>query len=201
MIKKMKMLVASNNKGKLREFNSILGELGIECVSMADVGIDIEVEETGTTFLENARIKAEEIYKIAKIPTVSDDSGLEVDYLGGEPGVYSARYSGEHGNDEKNNQKLLENLEGIPFDKRTGRFRSVVYLVLDEHTHLYANGTAEGIILTEAKGENGFGYDPLFFSPTLGKTFAEASAKEKNDISHRGNAIRELKKKLEEIVK
>ena len=195
----MKMLVASNNKGKLREFNSILGELGIECVSMADMGIDIEVDETGTTFLENAKIKAEEIYKIAKIPTVSDDSGLEVDFLGGEPGVYSARYGGEHGNDLKNNEKLLKNLKGVPEEKRTARFKSVVYLVLDENTHIWAEGSVEGIILTEARGENGFGYDPLFYSPKLGKTFAQAEAQEKNSISHRGNAIRELKKKLEEL--
>ena len=166
----MKFLVASNNKGKLREFNAILSELGIECVSMGEMGINIEVDETGTTFLENARIKAEEIYKIAKIPTVSDDSGLEVDYLGGEPGVYSARYAGDHGNDKENNLKLLKNLEGVPDEKRTGRFKSVVYLVLDENTHIWAEG------------------------------FAEATAEEKNAISHRGNAIRDLKKKLEKII-
>ena len=195
----MKLLVASNNKGKLKEFNSILGELGIECVSMADMGIDIEVEENGTTFLENAKIKAEEIYKIARIPTVSDDSGLEVDYLGGEPGVYSARYAGEHGDDEKNNQKVLEKLSGVPYEKRTGRFKSVVYLVLDENTHLFAEGTAEGYILEKPDGENGFGYDPLFYSPVLEKTFAKASPKEKNDVSHRGEAIRKLKEKLEKI--
>lgn len=197
----MKMLVASNNKGKLREFNSILGELGIECISMADMGIDVEVDETGTTFLENAKIKAEEIYKIAKIPTVSDDSGLEVDFLNGEPGVYSARYAGEHGDDLKNNEKLLNKLHAVPYEKRTARFKSVVYLVLDENTQVWAEGSVEGIILTEVKGENGFGYDPLFFSPQLNKTFAEADASEKNSISHRGNAIRELKKKLEEIKK
>lgn len=197
----MKILVASNNKGKLREFNSILGELGIECVSMGDMGIDIEVEENGTTFLENAKIKAEEIYKIVKMPTVSDDSGLEVDFLGGEPGVYSARYAGEHGNDKKNNEKLLSNLKDVPYNKRTARFKSVVYLVLDENTSLYAEGTVSGIILNEEKGENGFGYDPLFYSEELGKTFAEATGEEKNSISHRGNAIRELKKKLEQLNK
>lgn len=197
----MKILVASNNKGKLREFNSILGELGIECVSMEDIGIKTDVEETGKTFLENAKIKAEAIYKIAGIPTVSDDSGLEVDCLGGKPGVYSARYGGEHGNDKKNNQKLLEDMKDVPAEQRTGRFKSVVYLIIDENTHIYAEGTAEGVILTEKRGENGFGYDPLFFSPILGKTFAEASEKEKNDVSHRGSAIRDLKKKLENVIK
>ena len=192
----MKLLVASNNKGKLKEFNSILGELGIECVSMKDMGIDIEVEETGNTFLENAKIKAEEIYKKVKIPTVSDDSGLEVDALNGEPGVFSARYAGTHGDDTANNRKLLENLKNIPYEKRTARFKSVVYLVIDENTSLYAEGTAEGYILDSPKGENGFGYDPLFYSPVLGKTFAEAKSAEKNAVSHRGTAIRELKKKL-----
>ena len=197
----MKVLVASNNKGKLKEFNKILGELGIECISMNDAGIDIDVEETGTTFLENAKIKAEAIYKIAKIPTVSDDSGLCVDALGGEPGVYSARYAGEHGNDEKNNEKLLANLKNIPSEKRTARFMSVVYLVLDDNTAISAQGTAEGFIIDEPKGENGFGYDPIFFSPTLGKTFAQASVEEKNAISHRGSALRELKRKLSAIKK
>ena len=197
----MKVLVASNNKGKLKEFNKILGELGIECISMNDAGIDIDVEETGTTFLENAKIKAEAIYKIAKIPTVSDDSGLCVDALGDEPGVYSARYTGEHGNDEKNNEKLLANLKNIPLEKRTARFMSVVYLVLDDNTAISAQGTAEGFIIDEPKGENGFGYDPIFFSPTLGKTFAQASVEEKNAISHRGSALRELKRKLSAIKK
>lgn len=197
----MKVLVASNNKGKLKEFNKILGELGIECISMNDAGIDIDVEETGTTFLENAKIKAEAIYKIAKIPTVSDDSGLCVDALGGEPGVYSARYAGEHGNDEKNNEKLLANLKNILPEKRTARFMSVVYLVLDDNTAISAQGTAEGFIIDEPKGENGFGYDPIFFSPTLGKTFAQASVEEKNAISHRGSALRELKRKLSAIKK
>lgn len=197
----MKVLVASNNKGKLKEFNKILGELGIECISMNDAGIDIDVEETGTTFLENAKIKAEAIYKIAKIPTVSDDSGLCVDALGGEPGVYSARYAGEHGNDKKNNEKLLANLKNIPPEKRTARFMSVVYLVLDDNTAISAQGTAEGFIIDEPKGKNGFGYDPIFFSPTLGKTFAQASVEEKNAISHRGSALRELKRKLSAIKK
>ena len=109
----MKLLVATNNKGKMREFNKILGELGIECVSLKDMNIDVDVEENGKTFLENAKIKAKEIYKIAKMPTVSDDSGLEVDALNGEPGVYSARYSGVHGEDEKNNELVLEKLKDV----------------------------------------------------------------------------------------
>ncbi len=194
----MKLLVASNNKGKLKEFNTILGELGIECVSMADMGIDIDVPETGTTFMENAKIKAEAIYKIAKVPTVSDDSGLVVDALNGEPGVYYARYGGKTGDDKANIEKLLYNLKNVPV--RTARFKSALWLVLDENTSVTAEGSVEGVIIDEPRGDNGFGYDPVFFSPALGKTFAEADGKEKNSVSHRGNAIRELKVKLSEIV-
>jgi len=195
--KNMKLLVATNNKGKMREFNKILGSLGIECVSLKDMGIDIDVEENGTTFLENAKIKAEEIYKIAGIPTVSDDSGLEVDALGGEPGVYSARYSGVHGDDEANNRLLLKNLENVPDEKRNARFKCAVYLVMSDNVHYFAEGAAEGFILHEKKGENGFGYDPLFFSTDLKKGFAEASDEEKNSVSHRGKALRALKEKME----
>lgn len=194
----MKLLVATNNMGKLREFNKILGELGIECVSLKDMGINIDVEEDGKTFLENAKIKAEEVFKIAGIPTVSDDSGLEVDALFGEPGVYSARYAGVHGDDEANNRLLLEKLKDVPDEKRSARFKCAIYLVMSEDKHYFSEGSAEGYILYEKKGENGFGYDPLFFSSDLKKGFAEASDEEKNSVSHRGKALRGLKKKLEE---
>ena len=192
----MKMLVATNNKGKLREFNDIFGELGIECVSLKDLNIEADVEENGKTFLENAKIKAEAFYKMAGIPTVSDDSGLEVDALFGEPGVYSGRYSGGHGNDEENNALVLKKLENVEDEKRTARFKSALYLVIDENTHYYAEGAAEGIILREKRGENGFGYDPILYSPELGKSFAEAGSDEKNSVSHRGRAIKALKEKL-----
>ena len=194
----MKLLVATNNMGKLREFNKILGELGIECVSLKDMGINIDVEEDGKTFLENAKIKAEEVFKIAGIPTVSDDSGLEVDALFGEPGVYSARYAGVHGDDEANNRLLLEKLKDVPDEKRSARFKCAIYLVMSEDKHYFSEGGAEGFILHSKKGENGFGYDPLFFSSDLKKGFAEASDEEKNSVSHRGKALRGLKKKLEE---
>ena len=194
----MKLLVATNNMGKLREFNKILGELGIECVSLKDMGINIDVEEDGKTFLENAKIKAEEVFKIAGIPTVSDDSGLEVDALFGEPGVYSARYAGTHGDDEANNRLLLEKLKDVPDEKRTARFKCAIYLVMSEDKHYFSEGSAEGFILHSKKGENGFGYDPLFFSSDLKKGFAQASDEEKNSVSHRGKALRGLKKKLEE---
>lgn len=195
----MKLLVATNNQGKLKEFNKILGDLGIECVSLKDMNINIDVEENGSTFLENAKIKAKEIYKIAKMPTVSDDSGLEIDALNGEPGVYSARYSGVHGDDEANNKLVLEKMKDVPNEKRTARFKSAVYLVLDEGREYYAQGSTEGMIMREKHGENGFGYDPIFFSTVLHKSFAEVSGDEKNSVSHRGNAIRALKKKLEEL--
>ncbi len=192
----MKILVATNNKGKLREFNKILGELGIECVSLSELGIEADVEENGKTFMENAKIKADFFYKLAGIPTVADDSGLEVDALSGEPGVYSARYAGVHGDDEANNALLLKNLENVPDEKRTARFKCALYLVMSDEKHYTAEGSAEGIMLREKCGENGFGYDPLFYSLDLKKGFAQASADEKNSVSHRGKAIRELKEKL-----
>ncbi len=190
----MKLLVATNNQGKLKEFNEILGELGIECVSLKEMGISVDVEETGATFLENALLKAKEIYKIAKIPTISDDSGLMVDALGGEPGVYSARYAGEPSDDNKNMDKLLSNLQGEK--NRTARFKSVIAAVFSEDDVLVSEGECEGVIIDEKRGENGFGYDPIFYVESLGKTFAQMTDQEKNSLSHRGNAIRALKEQL-----
>ncbi len=190
----MRFLVATNNQGKLKEFNQILGELGIECVSLRDLGITADVEETGTTFLENALLKAKEIYHIAKIPTISDDSGLMVDALGGEPGVYSARYAGEPTDDQRNMDKLLANLKEEP--NRTARFKSVIAAVFSEDDVVVAEGECEGVIIDEKRGENGFGYDPIFYVESLGKTFSEMTDAEKNSLSHRGNAIRNLKEQL-----
>ncbi len=192
----MKLLVATNNQGKLKEFNEILGELGIECVSLKDMGITVDVEETGTTFLENALLKAKEIYKIAGIPTISDDSGLMVDVLNGEPGVYSARYAGEPSDDNKNMDKLLLNLKGK--ENRTAQFKSVIAAVFSEEDILVSEGTCEGVIIDEKRGDNGFGYDPIFYVETYSKTFAEMTDEEKNSLSHRGNAIRALKEQLKE---
>jgi XTP/dITP diphosphohydrolase len=192
----MKFLIATNNKGKLKEFNKILESLGIECISLKDMGIDIEVEETERTFLGNARLKAKELYKIAKIPTISDDSGLLVEALSGEPGVYSARYAGDECDDHKNIEKLLSNMENIT--NRNAEFRSVVYAVLDDNTELYAEGICEGEILFEKIGLNGFGYDPVFYVKEFGKSFAQLTDDEKNSISHRGRAIKQLKEKINE---
>ena len=190
----MKLLIATNNQGKLKEFNEILGELGIECVSLKEMGISVDVEETGTTFLENALLKAKEIYSIAKIPTISDDSGLMVDALSGEPGVYSARYAGEHANDQKNMDKLLSKLQGV--ENRTARFKSVIAAVFSEDDILVSEGECEGVIIDEKRGDNGFGYDPVFYVEAMKKTFAQMTDGEKNSLSHRGNAIRNLKERL-----
>ncbi len=192
----MKLLVATNNMGKLKEFQQILSELQIECVSLKDMGISVDVEETGTTFLENALIKAKAIYDIAKIPTISDDSGLVVDALNGAPGVYSARYAGEPCDDQKNIDKLLSELSGI--SNRTARFQSVIAAVFSPEDVLVAEGSCEGEIIDEMRGENGFGYDPIFYVKALQKTFSEMTDAEKNSLSHRGNAIRALRDQLKE---
>ena len=190
----MKLLVATNNQGKLKEFNKILGELGIECVSLRDMGITADVEETGTTFLENALLKATEIYQIANMPTIADDSGLMVDALNGEPGVYSARYAGEPSDDCRNMDKLLANLKNE--QNRTARFKSVIAAVFSEDDIIVSEGECEGVIIDEKRGNNGFGYDPIFYVEELGKTFAEMTDAEKNSLSHRGKAIRALKAQL-----
>ncbi len=187
-----KLVVASGNKGKIREIKALLGDK-YEVVSMGELGITVEVEETGTTFLENAIIKAKAIYNLCSLPVVSDDSGLIVDALGGEPGVYSARYAGEPSNDENNNAKLLKNLE----DKtdRTARFVSSV-VFYDGVNTISADGVVEGEILKEKQGKNGFGYDPLFFCYDLNKSFGVATQDEKGTVSHRARAFSALKEKI-----
>ena len=192
----LEKVIATNNKGKLKEFNKIFESLGIECVSLRDMGINIEVAETESTFLGNARLKAKEIYKIAKMPTVSDDSGLLVDALSGGPGVYSARYAGDECNDDKNIEKLLSNMAHIT--NRNAVFKSVVYAILDDETELYAEGICKGEILFEKIGSNGFGYDPVFYVREFDKSVAQLTDEEKNSISHRGRAIKQLKEKLSE---
>lgn len=190
----MKLVIATNNKNKLGEIQAILGQTFDEILTMKDLNLDIEVEETGTTFLENAMLKAREICKIVKLPTLADDSGLSVDSLDGAPGVYSARYAGLQHNDADNNVKLLDELKDKP--NRNAHFTSAVVLCFPDGEVISAEGYAYGEILKEQKGENGFGYDPLFFSRELKKTFAEASSDEKNAISHRKQALKKLFDKL-----
>ena len=194
----MKIVLASRNKKKKAELQALLSQYieNIEILSLDDVGIFDEIEEDGTTFEENALIKARAAAESGYIG-VGDDSGLEVDALGGAPGVYSARYAGEHGDDEANNNLLLKNLE----DKsdRSGRFVCCIACVFPEkygYEPVVVRGTVEGEIIKERHGDGGFGYDPLFFVSSLNKTFAEATPEEKNKISHRGNAIKAFAEKL-----
>ena len=185
----MKIAIATNNPNKLREIRAILGGFFDEALSLSDLGIDIDIEETGATLTENALIKARTIRDLTGLPALADDSGLMVDALGGAPGVYSARYAGEEHDDKKNNALLLKNLEGKP---RDAKFCSVIALCYPDGRELTAEGSAPGVILEEERGTGGFGYDPLFFSPELGKTFAEATPEQKNSVSHRSRALRAM---------
>ncbi len=195
----MKIIIATHNKHKLAEMRRILEPMGYEVVTDIDLGIKLtDVEENGHTFLENARIKAQSGCKESGLACIADDSGLCVDALNGEPGVYSARYTGVHGDDEANNIKLLKNLENVPNEKRTARFVCAICVAFPDGGEITAHGTCEGRIGFEKKGSNGFGYDPLFMVGD--KSFAELSADEKDAISHRGNALKELKEKLSSLV-
>lgn len=192
----MKILLASHNKNKIAELETLLKTVcaDAEVVSLSDVGFTGEIVEDGTTFEENALIKARTGARLGYI-TVADDSGLMVDALGGAPGVYSARYAGEDGNTEKNNAKLLAELQGVPKDKRTAHFVSVVACVFpDGREDIVVRGECPGEILTSPRGKTGFGYDPLFYYAPFHKTFAEMSADEKNSISHRGVAMQAFAK-------
>lgn len=199
------LVVASNNAHKIGEIREILKEDNIEVFSLKDLGIDIDVVEDGDTFMENAYKKAKEIYdyivenKLGDYMVMSDDSGLSVDILKGEPGVYSARYAGEHGNSEKNNEKLLKNLKEVPYEDRKARFICAMVLIDGENKIIKVQGEAEGYIIDNATGGGGFGYDPIFYVPEFKKTFAEMSSEDKNAISHRGKALNKLKKELNSL--
>lgn len=197
--KRIKLIAATKNKGKLDEFAQLLVQLPCDIVSMAEVGIEDDIEENGSTFEENALIKAKSVWKITGGTVMADDSGLEVDYLNGAPGVYSARYAGEGATDEDRNRKLLDALAGVPADKRSGRFVCVIAVVFPNGSSLTVRGTCEGYIATEPAGSNGFGYDPLLYVPEIGLTIAQMEADFKNSISHRGNALRKMVEKLEQV--
>ena len=188
-----KIVLASNNKGKVREFGEMLSTLNMEVIPQATFNIE-DADETGLTFVENAIIKARHASAIAGLPAIADDSGLEVDFLNGAPGIYSARYSGEGATDEKNLLKLLDALKDVPEEKRTARFQCVLVYMrhAEDPTPLICQGTWEGIILTEPQGENGFGYDPVFYVPTHNCSSAQLSSDEKNVLSHRGQALKKL---------
>lgn len=202
-----KFILASNNAHKIREIKEILKDFDFEILSLKEAGIDIDVEEDGKTFEENSFKKADEIRKYlasqgeSDFIVMADDSGLEVDYLKGAPGIYSARYAGEHGNDAKNNEKILNELKGVKEDDRKANFICVIVAVTDKGEKIVAEGKSYGIILEELSGNEGFGYDPLFFVPEYEKTFAEMTSDEKNTISHRGRALEKLKSKLKDLLK
>lgn len=195
----MKLIIASNNAHKVTEIKAILGDYYEEILSLRDAGIEIDVEEDADTFEGNALKKASEIFDAVDADAVlSDDSGLEVDALGGAPGVYSARYAGEGHDDAANNAKILENMKDVAEEKRTCRFVSAVALVRRDKQPVVVRGTVEGVLLRAPQGENGFGYDPLFFYEPFNKSFAELTAAEKNTVSHRKNALEALRAVLEQ---
>lgn len=195
----MKIIFATGNKDKLREIRAIFGELGIEVVSMKEAGINVDIVEDGKTFAENALIKARAVAKASGLPAMSDDSGLVVDALGGEPGIYSARYMGEDTSYRIKNANIIERLLGVPDEERTARFVCAAALVLPDGREFVREGAFEGRIGYEERGENGFGYDPIFYVPEKGCYSAELVPEEKNAISHRGKALREMRKVLEEL--
>ena len=196
----MDFILASKNRHKLREMSAILGQYGIELRLQSELDLDIDVEETGTTFEENALLKARAVMRASGMPAVADDSGLEVDALGGAPGIYSARYGGEAcRTDRERYELLLENLKGVPAEQRTARFVCVIAAAWPDGKELCVRGVCEGVILETPGKDNGFGYDPVFFVPGEGTTFSEMPPERKNEISHRANALRLFQKKLTEV--
>ena len=193
----MKLVLASQNKGKLKEMQAILGELGIEVVLQSELGLAVDVEETGTTFAENATLKAKAVMEASGLPAIADDSGLCVDWLQGAPGIYSARYGGVD-SDEERNQLLLNNKKGAP--DRSAHFHADIVCCFPNGDILNTAGDIFGTIAYAPNGEGGFGYDPIFFVPSLRKTLAQVPAEDKNAISHRGNALRAMAVKLKEYM-
>ena len=191
-----RLIFATGNEHKMVEIREILGELPVEILSMKDVGIKADIVENGSTFEENALIKAKEVCKLAGEMVLADDSGLEIDYLNGEPGIYSARYMGEDTSYRIKNQNLIDRLEGVPEEKRTARFVCAIAAAFPDGRSFVVRGTIEGIIGYEERGTNGFGYDPIFYLPQYGKYSAELSSDEKNAISHRGEALRRIREVL-----
>ena len=197
----MKIVFATGNEGKMREIRMIMSDLNMEIKSMKELGIDLQIDENGTTFEENARIKARAVAgelagRGEEAVVLADDSGLEVDWLNKEPGVYSARYMGEDTPYSVKNASLINRLRGVPDDKRTARFVCVIAAVFPDKTEYQTRASIEGIIGYEQKGANGFGYDPIFYLPEYGRYSAELPPDEKNRISHRGKALEKMKEYL-----
>ena len=192
-----KILIATKNDGKAREYRKLFELKGIEVITLKDLNEQVEIIENGKTFSENALIKAQTLTDKLNIPVLADDSGLVVDALNGAPGIYSARYAGDH-DDEANNKKLLEALKKVPDEKRTAHFHCSIVATAPDKTPLEANGDVYGLIAHEKHGEDGFGYDPLFYYPEFGKTFGEIGMEEKNKVSHRAKATENLLEKFDE---
>ena len=195
----MKVVLASKNQHKLVEISQITRLFGMELVLQSELGVDIDVEETGTTFEENSFLKAEAVMKATGLPALADDSGIAVDALGGAPGIYSARYGFDESLDDWGRlQLLLKNTEHVPDDQRQAQFVCVITMVTPQGQTIQARGEVHGMLAREPKGENGFGYDPIFYYPPMGMTTAELPSEVKNQISHRANALNILKEKLKE---
>lgn len=195
-----KIIFATGNEGKMKEIRLLLDDLGIEILSLKEAEIDLDIQEDGETFEENAVIKAKAVMNETGTLVLADDSGLEIDYLNGEPGVYSARYLGEDTSYRIKNQNLIDRLEGVPEEKRTARFVCIIAAVFPDGKILTTKGTIEGIIGYEERGEGGFGYDPIFWLPEYGCSTAELSMEKKNELSHRGKALRAMKKELKKAM-
>lgn len=202
-----RIVFATGNAGKIREIEAILADLGVEVISMKEAGVTAEIEENGSTYEENALIKARAVADCLKAAgqqadtaVMADDSGLEIDFLGREPGIYSARYLGEDTSYRIKNANLISRLEGVEDERRTARFVCAIAAVLPDGRELTSRGTIEGRIGYEEKGSNGFGYDPIFYVPEYGRTTAELSEEEKNRVSHRGNALRLMKRQLIDVM-
>lgn len=195
----MKVVLASKNKHKLEEISQITEKFGMELVLESDLGVDIDVEETGSTFEENSFLKAEAVMKATGLPALADDSGIAVDALNGEPGIYSARYGFDEGLDDWGRlQLLLKNTEQVPDERRQAKFVCVITLVTPQQEIIQARGEVHGMLLRTPAGQGGFGYDPIFYYPPLGKSLAELTPEEKNQVSHRANALQVFYQKLKE---
>lgn len=194
----MKIVFATGNQNKMREIHEIMDDLGLEIVSMKEAGIEADIVEDGQSFEENAVIKASAIASQCQDIVLADDSGLEVDALNKEPGIYSARYMGENTSYRIKNQNIIDRLAGVPKEKRTARFVCAVAAVFPDGTHTVVRETIEGCIGYEESGENGFGYDPIFYVPAYGCTTADLSPEQKNEISHRGKALKKIKELIRE---
>ena len=195
----LKLIIATHNIDKEKELRSVLDDCPVEVISLEQFPEIGDIEETGSTLYENAKLKADTVNRITNLPCLGDDTGLEVDALGGAPGVYSARYAGDNVSYEDNLMKLLSELRSTPSEKRTARFRTIIFYT-DGERELYTQGEIQGIITKSPRGSNGFGYDPVFYIPELKKTMAELTSAEKNKLSHRGQAMGKFRKLLLDII-